>query len=93
MSNTTKVTQNLLQKVAAQRIAQAQALQQAKQDLLGDLFQLQIDFILSPAKRKTLVAGRRSGKTFALARLLIKTALENDNRSLLIPFVYKTTSC
>lgn len=45
--------------------------------LQGDLFDLQVDFIEDPAKRKTLVCGRRAGKTHVLKRYLVRTAMRH----------------
>lgn len=55
--------------------------------LLADLFDKQIEFINDPSKQKTLVCGRRAGKTHALSRYLVKTALERpgaNSRSLYV---------
>lgn len=50
-----------------------------KNALTVDLFDLQVDFITNPAKRKTIICGRRSGKTHAISRYLVKTSLEHKD--------------
>lgn len=45
-------------------------------DFDQELFDKQQEFIKSPAKRKALLCGRRSGKSYAAAYYLIKTAYE-----------------
>jgi len=55
----------------------------AASSLRADLFSLQIAFIEDPHKRKTLVCGRRAGKTHALSRYLVKTALEHERANCL----------
>ncbi len=45
-------------------------------NLLGACFDKQVAFILDPSRQKAAFVARRSGKTWALAVLLIKTAIE-----------------
>ena len=63
-----KVTSNRAQK----RLQQSNALNLGK-----TLFSQQIDFITDPSKRKAAICSRRSGKSFAAGRYLIKEALED----------------
>jgi len=61
-------------KEAINNILQAK---QPKIDLTKDLFPMQVDFINHKSKRKAMLFGRRSGKSYAAAHYLIKTAYEN----------------
>lgn len=56
--------------------------------ILETRFQLQRDFILSPAQRKALLCPRRAGKTEADAAYMLKEAIEGPER--LIIFAAKT---
>ena len=42
------------------------------------LFKEQVDFILDPSRRKAAICSRRSGKSYAAGRYLLKEALEDE---------------
>ena len=47
-------------------------------NMTRNLFKEQLDFINDPSKRKAAICSRRSGKSYAAGRYLIKEALENE---------------
>jgi PBSX family phage terminase large subunit len=47
-------------------------------NMTKNLFKEQYDFIADPSRRKAAICSRRSGKSYAAGRYLIKEALENE---------------
>jgi len=58
---------------AQKRVQQSNALNLGK-----TLFKQQVDFIKDPSRRKAAICSRRSGKSYAAGRYLIKEALEDE---------------
>lgn len=63
---------------SAPSLAQKQQKKSHSLNLSRTLFKEQLDFINDDSKRKAAICSRRSGKSFAAGRYLIKEALEDD---------------
>ena len=63
---------------SAPSLAQKQQKKSHALNLSRTLFKEQLDFINDDSKRKAAICSRRSGKSFAAGRYLIKEALEDD---------------